>query len=84
MLKLDVEGAEFDILQHMIEDGSLGYVDWLFIEFHAEKVGKPLSEETRLREAAEALGVRVVIDAEGQATGDWFRNSGLDDAITSQ
>ena len=81
ILKLDVEGAEFDILERMIADGALEYVDWLFIEFHAEKVGKALSEETRLCQAIEAAGVQVVIDAEGQATGDWFRNSGLGDAV---
>lgn len=32
--KLDVEGAEYDILEKMIEDGSIDYIDSLSVEWH--------------------------------------------------
>ena len=34
VLKFDIEGAEFDILRKMIDDGSISYVNDLYIEFH--------------------------------------------------
>ncbi len=34
ILKLDVEGAEFDILPALIDGGELEYVDELHIEWH--------------------------------------------------
>ena len=40
ILKLDVEGAESEILSKMIIDGSIDYIDTLFVEFHYKKVGE--------------------------------------------
>lgn len=33
-LKLDIEGAEYEVLNSMIDDGSIFYPDKLFVEFH--------------------------------------------------
>jgi FkbM family methyltransferase len=38
-LKLDIEGAEYDVLNHMLKDGSLEYIDKLFVEFHNPHLG---------------------------------------------
>ena len=38
VLKLDIEGAEYEVLEHMIKNGSIEYVDKLFIEWHCAKV----------------------------------------------
>lgn len=38
-LKLDVEGAEYTILPHMIKNGSIKYINRLFIEWHCTKMG---------------------------------------------
>ena len=38
VLKLDIEGAEYDVLEHMIEDGSIKYVNKLLIEWHCAKI----------------------------------------------
>jgi FkbM family methyltransferase len=38
-LKLDVEGAEYEILRKMINDGSMDYIDRLNGEFHNKKCG---------------------------------------------
>jgi len=36
-LKMDIEGAEYDVLAKMHSDGSLGMIDKLIIEFHKDK-----------------------------------------------
>ena len=38
ILKLDIEGAEYEVLEHMIENGSIRYINKLFIEWHCRKV----------------------------------------------
>ena len=38
ILKLDVEGGEYDILPHMIRNGSIKYIDELYIEWHHNKL----------------------------------------------
>jgi FkbM family methyltransferase len=35
VMKLDVEGAEFDILRKMLKDGSMAYINHIYIEFHS-------------------------------------------------
>lgn len=35
-LKLDIEGAEFDVLEKMIEDKTISMINKLFVEFHLE------------------------------------------------
>jgi len=37
-LKLDIEGAEYDVLSKMIDDGTIHYVKKLFVEFHLESL----------------------------------------------
>ena len=44
ILKLDIEGAEYDVLKKMILDGSINYIDELFIEWHWDKIGKSKKE----------------------------------------
>jgi FkbM family methyltransferase len=38
ILKMDIEGAEYDVLSHMIKGGSLDRIDKLYVEWHWEKV----------------------------------------------
>ena len=38
ILKLDIEGAEYDVLEKMIKDGSLEYINKLLIEWHNHKL----------------------------------------------
>ena len=38
ILKLDVEGAEDAILKHMVEDGSIDYINRLLVEWHYNKI----------------------------------------------
>jgi len=34
ILKLDVEGAEYDILEHLIKEGTINKIKELYVEFH--------------------------------------------------
>lgn len=49
-LKLDVEGAEYLILDKMIEDGTLRAVDRLYAEFHWNKIGMAKERHDQLVE----------------------------------
>lgn len=37
VLKMDIEGSEFEVLQSMINDGSIRYIDIAYIEFHHKR-----------------------------------------------
>ncbi|PKO34656.1 MAG: hypothetical protein CVU34_05970 [Betaproteobacteria bacterium HGW-Betaproteobacteria-7] len=50
VLKLDVEGAEYEILEKMIRTGSINRVRELFIEFHWERAGIPAERHITLIE----------------------------------
>lgn len=39
ILKLDIEGAEYKVLSHMMKGGSMKYINKLFIEWHWHKIG---------------------------------------------
>jgi len=37
VVKMDIEGSEHDILQHMITKGSINYINLAYVEFHNKK-----------------------------------------------
>ncbi len=37
-LKIDIEGSEYELLDHMISEGSIKYIDKLFCEWHYHKM----------------------------------------------
>jgi len=49
LVKMDIEGAEYDVLEKMIEDDTLKFITALFIEFHADFFTN--KEEIKQREA---------------------------------
>lgn len=51
IVKLDIEGAENDLLESLIEQNCLGYIDTLYVEFHAVLLKGPRRRSERLREA---------------------------------
>lgn len=59
LLKLDVEGAEYDILEKMLADGTVGQVRHLFIEWHWWKVGIPRQRHEALVHALAEFGIPV-------------------------
>ncbi len=48
ILKLDIEGAEYQVLNKMIKDESIDYVDVLYVEFHYKRCGVSITEHNRL------------------------------------
>ena len=38
LVKMDIEGAEFPVLEKMLSDGTAGYMDKILCEFHPNKV----------------------------------------------
>lgn len=38
ILKMDIEGAEYEVLRKMITDGSIEYIDRIYIEWHYMKI----------------------------------------------
>lgn len=48
VLKLDIEGAEYKVLPHLIEHGGINLVKELYIEWHDTRVGIPESTNYEL------------------------------------
>jgi len=54
IMKVDVEGAEYDILPHLIQTDAIKHVSQLYVEFHANCVLEPL-KSLRLKQEKEIL-----------------------------
>ena len=39
ILKMDIEGSEYEVLHKMCDDETIKFIDKLYIEFHWEKIG---------------------------------------------
>ena len=48
IIKMDIEGSEYDVLEKMIEDGTIEFVNHLAVEWHARFFTN--KEETQIRE----------------------------------
>ena len=56
IMKMDIEGAEYQVLPKMIEDGSIDYVDVVYAEFHGMKVFKTREDTKKIRTAIREKG----------------------------
>lgn len=59
ILKLDIEGAEYEVLNKMINDGAIDYIDKLYIEWHWFKVGISESTHNDIVNRISARGVPI-------------------------
>lgn len=59
ILKLDVEGAEYAVIDKMLSDGTARYVRELLIEWHWAKVGVSEVAHKALLERWEATGIPI-------------------------
>ncbi len=59
IVSLDIEAAEYEILDQMFKDGTIKYVDRLYIELHAgiPEYNKFLKKERKLIEKLDNLGI---------------------------
>jgi FkbM family methyltransferase len=51
-VKMDIEGAEFEVLEHLLRDGSAALVDTLAIEWHTSKRGQGGAKTALIRRQA--------------------------------
>src|SRR6266516_4189390 len=66
ILKLDVERAEYNILEKMIRDRTICRINHLFIEWHWDRVGVPHDRHLRLVRALERRRLPILEwDAQG-------------------
>jgi len=83
-LKLDIEGAEYAVLSRMLEQGTLAWIDRLFVDWHWHKLPE-LGEETHTK-VVSAVSAVVPIETWDACEYDltrgsirlfgWFRASG--------
>jgi FkbM family methyltransferase len=72
-VKLDIEGAEYEILKKMSEDGTIEYVDKLYVEFHSPKMKGVTREDDRaLVTTIERLNIPVVVKEMATEQGRYF------------
>ena len=50
IVKMDIEGAEVDLLESMINDSTINFIDVLYVEFHSQFQDSKLSKITEIRE----------------------------------
>ncbi len=73
LVKMDIEGAEYPILKKMLKDGSMKYVDKLYVEFHpsiAEDESE--SKDKEIVEAIKKLGIPVAMKSMSSVQGSYF------------
>lgn len=60
--KLDIEGAEYQVLSRMLDLGVMSWIDCLYVEWHAQMINNTelLEQEVDLKKAINCLGVKLV------------------------
>jgi len=59
ILKMDVEGAEYKVLEKMINENTINYVNKLYVEFHGMRVFKTKEDTKKLRTEIRGRGIPV-------------------------
>lgn len=49
ILKLDIEGAEYKVLEKMLDDGSMNYINELYVELHRKKCNDLITKEDAIK-----------------------------------
>ena len=60
ILKVDVEGTEYGILEKLIADGTIGRVRKMYCEWHGDRVAVPASQHSGLVRKLNSLGFDLV------------------------
>ncbi len=72
-VKLDIEGAEYALLDKMLRDRSVRYVDKFFLEFHSAIMDSITEAKDReLLEKIRGLGIPVETKEPGSKEGEYF------------
>ena len=65
VLKLDVEGAEYEILEHLMDTGAISLIDVLYCEFHVKKLKMKPQKHLDVIERLMAIGKTCGIELHG-------------------
>lgn len=68
IVKLDIEGAEYPVLERLLETGAIKIITWLFVEFHPGRFPDGFQRRDKLLAAIERMGIPC-----RQETGDWSK-----------
>ena len=73
VLKLDIEGSEYEVIESMSLDGSLHYIDDMFGELHASKMKRYRSSETPEATARTANNTLLkTLEDHGLVMWEWY------------
>jgi len=59
VLKLDIEGAEYEVFKDLIDTGAIKYINKIYGELHGPKCGISLEEDLALIEKLETFGHKI-------------------------
>lgn len=59
ILKMDIEGSEYEVLGKMISDGALSFINELWIEFHYQKCGVTKQEHDSLVNSLKEFDIKI-------------------------
>jgi FkbM family methyltransferase len=62
LLKIDIEGAEYDVLHALLDRGLMDRIEKVFVETHAHSIQSLRETDARLRQRIQALGLGQKID----------------------
>lgn len=48
VVKMNIEGAEYPVLERLLDDGTIGMIGVLYVEWHAKKIGYPKQKHREL------------------------------------
>lgn len=72
ILKMDVEGAEYEILKHLIKTGAIKCISYLLVEFHHNKMSGKILDHFCLLLRLKLLGIPMIVEKLDHKSGDWF------------
>ena len=58
ILKLDIEGAEYDIFNKMIKEKTFRFINEIYCEFHNTRCGKSVSTDNKIKEQLLAFDLK--------------------------
>lgn len=71
ILKIDIEGAEYDLLEHLIKTCSISYIDKIFCEWHYHKIAREDMNKDRHDKLVKKLN-KIGINVTGNRKKDEF------------
>lgn len=62
ILKMDIEGSEYDVIPHLLENEVFEYINKFYIEFHNNKVNIPYDVDQSLKEKINKYNTEIIAD----------------------